>query len=106
MGDKPPAYLMDALAQNGYPCQKNTLITLLRRLIAKGFLSSHKIGRMNEYEALVTSDAYRTNQVRGFVDKYYEGQAGDLVTALIRADLLSADDWEELRQAAKEAGDS
>ena len=36
-------YIMDALASKGKPCQKNTLIVLLSRLINKGFLSAKKL---------------------------------------------------------------
>ena len=37
-------YIMDGLAARGKPCQKNTLIVLLSRLINKGFLSAKKLG--------------------------------------------------------------
>ena len=35
-------YIMDGLAARGKPCQKNTLIVLLSRLMNKGFLSAKK----------------------------------------------------------------
>jgi len=60
---------MDALAARGKPCQKNTLIVLLPRLINKGFLSAKKIGRRNEYTALVSETEYQTAQTRKFMDK-------------------------------------
>ncbi len=34
------SYIMEGLAAKGKPCQKNTLIVLLSRLIDKGFLSA------------------------------------------------------------------
>ena len=46
-------YIMDGLAARGKPCQKNTLIVLLSRLMNKGFLSAKKIGRRNEYTTLI-----------------------------------------------------
>ena len=49
-------YIMDGLVARGKPCQKNTLIVLLSRLMNKGFLSAKKIGRRNEYTALVSED--------------------------------------------------
>ena len=48
------SYIMDGLAASGRPCQKNTLIVLLSRLMNKGFLSARKIGRRNEYTTLVS----------------------------------------------------
>ena len=51
-------YIMDGLAARGKPCQKNTLIVLLSRLMNKGFLSAKKIGRRNEYTTLVSETEY------------------------------------------------
>ena len=55
-------YIMESLAAKGRPCQKNTLIVLLSRLTNKGFLSAKKIGRRNEYRALVSEAEYQTAQ--------------------------------------------
>ena len=67
------AYLTDELAARGKPWQKNTLITLLNRLVNKGFLRARKTGRRNEYTALVSENEYQTAQTRRFLDKIYEG---------------------------------
>lgn len=53
-------YIMDGLAARGRPCQKNTLIVLLLRLMNKGFLIARKIGRSNEYTTLVSETEYQT----------------------------------------------
>lgn len=90
--------IMDALAARGKPCQKNTLIVLLSRLMNKGFLSARKIGRRNEYTALVTEAEYRTAQTKNFLNKIYEGSAAGLVTNLIMGDLLTDGEYEELKK--------
>ena len=36
------SYIMDGLSARGKPCQKNTLIVLLSRLMNKGFLRDRK----------------------------------------------------------------
>lgn len=89
--------LLEALAARGRPCQKNTLIVLLSRLTAKGYLSARKIGRRNEYTALISEAAYRTAQTRSFLDRIYEGSAGGLVSTLIAGDLLTDEEYEELK---------
>ena len=91
-------YIMDALEARGRPCQKNTLIVLLSRLMNKGFLSARKIGRRNEYTALVSEEDYQTAQTRNFLDKVYEGSAKGLVSNLIMGDLLSDEEYEELKR--------
>ena len=91
-------YIMDELAARGKPCQKNTLIVLLSRLIKKGFLSAKKIGRRNEYTTLVSEEEYQKAQTRTFLDKIYEGSAKGLVSNLIMGDLLTDAEYGELKK--------
>ena len=90
-------YIMDELAAKGKPCQKNTLIVLLSRLMNKGFLSAKKIGRRNEYATLISEEEYQTAQTKNFLDKIYKGSAKGLVSNLIMGDLLTDEEYEELK---------
>lgn len=90
-------YIMDGLAAKDRPCQKNTLIVLLSRLMNKGFLSARKIGRRNEYTTLVSEAEYQTTQTKNFLDKIYEGSVKGLVSNLIMGDLLADEEYEELK---------
>lgn len=92
------AYIMDELAARGRPCQKNTLIVLLSRLMNKGFLSAKKIGRRNEYTTLVSETEYQTAQTKNFLNKIYEGNVKGLVSNLIMGDLLTGEEYEELKK--------
>ena len=91
-------YILEELAAGGRPCQKNTLIVLLSRLMNKGFLRARKIGRRNEYTALVSETEYQTAQTKNFLDKIYEGSAKGLVSNLIMGDLLTDEEYEELKK--------
>lgn len=91
------SYITDELAGQEKPCQKNTLIVLLSRLVSKGYLSATKVGRRNEYIALISEAAYQTAQTQHFIDKVYEGSVKGLVTSLITADLLTEEEYEELK---------
>ena len=91
-------YIMDGLAARGKPCQKNTLIVLLSRLINKGFLNARKIGRRNEYTPLVSEAEYQAVQTKHFLDKIYEGNATGLVSTLISGDLLTDEEYGELKK--------
>ena len=91
-------YIMDGLAAKDRPCQKNTLIVLLSRLMNKGFLSARKIGRRNEYTTLVSEAEYQTTQTKNFLDKIYEGSVKGLVSNLIMGDLLADEEYEELKK--------
>lgn len=91
------SYLMEELAAQGKPCQKNTLIVLLSRLVSKRYLSATKIGRRNEYMPLISETAYQTAQTQRFIAKVYEGNVKGLVTNLIAGDLLTGEEYEELK---------
>lgn len=92
------AEIVGALSDKGMNWTKNTVITLLSRLIEKGLLKTSKIGHRNRYTAIVTANEYQTSQTTSFLDKVYEGNAKGLVSTLIQKDLLSAADYEDLRK--------
>lgn len=98
------SYLMEEMSAQGKPCQKNTLIVLLSRLVGKGYLSAKKVGRRNEYTPLISEAAYQTNQTQYFIDKVYEGSVKGLVTNLITADLLTQEEYVELRKLLEGRG--
>ena len=74
------------------------MIVILSRLINKGFLSAKKIGRHNEYTTLVSEAEYQTVQTKNFLDKIYEGNAKGLVSNLILGDLLTDEEYEDLKK--------
>ncbi len=92
------SYIIDSLAARGKPCQKNTLIVLLSRLINKGFLSAKKIGRHNEYTTLISETEYQMAQTKNFLYKIYEGNVKGLVSNLISGDLLTDEEYDELKK--------
>ena len=91
------AEIMEELTTTGRTWQKNTIITLLSRLIEKGLLKSNKIGRRNKYMAIVSETDYQAEQTKCFLDKLYEGNVKGLVATLIQSDMLTPEDYEELK---------
>lgn len=98
------AEIMEALSQKGMVWTKNTIITLLSRLIDKQYLKTNKIGRRNRYIALISEEEYQVTQTEHFLDKIYEGDVRGLVSALIRTDRLTAEDCEKLKEYWEKAG--
>lgn len=92
------AQIMEELSAAGRAWQKNTVITLLSRLVDKGLLKTSKIGRRNEYTALVSEAEYQTAQARTLLNKLYQGDAKGLVATLIQGDMLSEEDYAELKR--------
>lgn len=91
-------HIMEELSKTGRVWQKNTIITLLSRLVEKGLLKTNKIGRRNEYIALVSEEDYQAEQTQVLLNKYFDGSAKGLVSALIHREMLTAEDYEELKQ--------
>lgn len=92
------ARIMEELAKKGRTWKKNTVITLLSRLSDKGLVKTNKIGRRNEYEAVVSEEDYQAAQTQSLLNKLYEGSAKGLVCTLIQRDMLTAGDYEELKK--------
>ena len=92
------AQITEELAKSGRTWQKNTIITLLSRLVEKVLLKTSKIGRRNEYTAIVSESDYQAAQTQTLLNKLYEGNTKGLVATLIQREMLSAKDYAELRQ--------
>ena len=91
------AQILEELTATGNTWQKNTIITLLSRLVEKGLIKTNKIGRRNEYTAIVSEADYQSMQTKKFLDKLYAGNARGLVATLIKSDMLTPEDYEELK---------
>lgn len=92
------AEIVAVLEKKGLSTTKNTIISLLLRLIDKGFLKTNKIGRRNKYTALVSEEDYQAAQTETFLTKIYEGDAKELISTLIQKELISAAEYEDLKQ--------
>lgn len=92
------AEIVKALEKKGMSTTKNTIISLLLRLIEKGFLKTNKIGRRNKYVALVSEEEYQTAQMETFLDKIYEGDAKGLISTLIQKDFISLGEYDDLKK--------
>lgn len=92
------SYIIDELENDKNEWKKNTVLTLLSRLIEKKFLKIKKIGRRNEYISLITEQYYQTAQTHRFLQKIYDGNAKDLVSTLLHQDIISSDELKEIER--------
>lgn len=90
------SFIMEELGKENNEWKNNTVLTLLSRLVEKKFLKIKKIGRRNEYVAAVSEQEYQTMQTHSFLDKIYGGNVKNLVSTLLRQDILSADELKEI----------
>ena len=91
------ADIMEQLESKGFDWKKNTVLTFLSRLVEKQMLAISKVGRRNEYKALVSEEKYQAEQTKHFLDKIYDGNIAGLVNMLVHGKLATEKDIDELR---------
>ena len=79
-----------------------TLISLMHRLIDRGFIRTEKIDNERFYYPIVTREEYLKFETGNFVKQYHENSFMNLVTTLYDNKGLSDNDIDELLAWAKE----
>ncbi len=92
------SFIIEELERDQNDWKKNTVLTLLSRLIGKKYLKVNKIGRRNEYIATITEQEYQSAQTQSFVKRIYGGNIRNLVSTLLRQDVLTEDEWTEIER--------
>lgn len=96
------AHIMSELDKSENAWKKNTVLTLLSRLIEKSFLTVSKIGRRNKYHALVDEKDYLAAQTKIFLRKVYEDDVTGLISTLVHQEILSSDDFDTIKNLWRE----
>ena len=76
-----------------------TVMTVLKKLARKGYLTYEKEGNAYIYSAAKRPEAVRGDLLRGLMDKAFAGSAGALVQTLVGDESLSADELDAIRRA-------
>ena len=92
------SFIIEELERDQNDWKKNTVLTLLSRLIGTKYLKVNKIGRRNEYIATITEQEYQSAQTQSFVKRIYGGNIRNLVSTLLRQDVLTEDEWTEIER--------
>lgn len=96
--------ISEELADRGKEWKPNTVLTLLARLADGGMVSVCKRGRLNEYAARVTREEYQQMQARILVDRVFGGDTRHLISALVKQEYLTEEDYEELKEFWEKGG--
>ena len=96
------AYLKDIVdAQTEPKPHSNTVATILKILIDKGFVTIEVHGRVHQYEAIVSKEEYSSSTIRNLVEGYFEGSFADTVSFMLKQKDLKVKDLELLLQQIK-----
>ena len=80
---------------------QNTVATLLKILIEKGFVGVTVLGRHHEYYPLVTKDDYSKRTIKQMVKGYFEGSFSNIVSFMVKEKNISIEELEKLLQEIK-----
>lgn len=75
-----------------------TTLTLLSKLVEKGYLSLERQGRRNLYTPLVSERDYRSWASRSFLGKMYQSSISRMVASLVESRDLTDRDLAELEE--------
>ncbi len=81
----------------------NTIATLLKILVEKGFVEFEVQGRNNYYSPAISKGEYGKTSANQLVKGYYEGSAAKLVSQFVSDKTLSLQDLEDLLQKIRTA---
>lgn len=79
-----------------------TVISLMLRLVERGYLQTEKIGKERTYYPLVGKEDYLKFETSNFMKQYHDNSFLGLVNTLYAGKSLTDGDIEELLQWAKE----
>ena len=81
---------------------KNTIITLLKRMIDKGAVTYVQEDRAKRFCPVIDRTEAELEETTSFLDKVYKGNVGLMISNLIGSEQLTEEQLEELRKIIKE----
>ena len=83
-----------------------TILTMMRILQVKGYLSCRKQGRAHVYAPKVDRDTAARKAVRQLLAKFFAGSPGELVLSFLREEELTPEELDDLKKKILESGDT
>lgn len=77
---------------------RNTVLTYLTRMEAKGLVTIDKEASPHIYRATVDRESCRKKERRSFLNRVYKGSAGDLIAAFLKEEPISKEERDQLRK--------
>lgn len=91
------AYLKDIVEAMPEPKpHNNTIATIIKILIDKGYISHEVHGRVHCYAPSVSKEEYSSSSIKTLVEGYFEGSFSDVVSFMVKQQDLKVSDLELL----------
>ena len=96
------AFLKDIIEAQPEPRpHSNTIATIVKILVDKGFVGVTPIGRVHQYYPLVSKSDYSSSTIRTLVEGYFEGSFSDAISFMVKQKDISVKELELLLQQIK-----
>ena len=96
------AYLKDIIDAMPEPKpHNNTIATIIKILIDKGYISHLVHGRVHCYKPVISKEEYSSSSIKTLVEGYFEGSFSDVVSFMVKQKDLKVADLELLLQEIK-----
>ena len=79
----------------------NTVLTVIRVLVQKGFVTFKTYGKSNEYTTTITKAKYSSQRLKSLGEKYFDGSPKSMVSFLIKDKKISLDDLDDILKEFK-----
>lgn len=79
----------------------NTVSTILKILMEKGFVDYTTFGRQHQYFAIVSKESYSGRSIKSLVRNYFEGSYKNAFSFLVEKNEISVEDLEKLLDELK-----
>jgi len=81
---------------------RNTVLTYLTRMEAKGLVSIDKTSYPHIYRAALDRKTCQAKERKSFLKRVYQGSAGEMVAAFLKEEAISSKEREQLRRLLDE----
>ena len=97
-----PAFIRDINEELPAPKPHyNTIATIVKILVKKGFLSSELLGNTHQYSAIVSFDEYRKAHLSNIKKNYFGNSLPNMITYFAKGEKLSEAEVKELIKIIK-----
>jgi len=80
----------------------STILTMMRKLEAKGYLEHEVDGRTYVYRPLISQQAVRQGVLGDLVERLFEGSTSLLLTSLVEQNRISKNELRQIRKLIEE----
>ena len=93
--------VMDDISQNRKPAY-STILTMMRKLEAKGYLEHTEDGRTYVYSATISKQKVRQSVLLDMLERVFDGSTTLLLASLVEQNQISDKELTEIRKVIKE----